>query len=187
MRIFFSFFVALAAFFTSASVAKAALILRTINFTTGQFVNFDRGFPLIIAPPVTGSISTIFDNSNTDITFNRNPAIINSFSLPFSGEATFEITFNGFNQVFGNVRSSDLSNQDFDFQLLLFPSNTNTIVASFRYFDPVRNLIFNSFNFNATRIDVSLVPEPDVWLLFFIGFGFIGYSVRVKRLQILAA
>lgn len=96
------------------------------------------------------------------------------------------MAFNGFNQVFGNVNSTDLSNQDFDFQLLLFPSNTNTIVASFSYFDPVRNFIFNSFNFNATRIDVSLVPEPDTWLLLFIGFGFIGYSVRGKRLQILA-
>jgi hypothetical protein len=188
MRIIFSLFLILAACLTNISEARAALTLRTINFTTGSFFPSPFVFPPVIAPPVTGSISVIFDNSNPDITINRNPAIINSLSLPFSTPSTFEIAFNGFNLIYGNSNGLDLSSQQFDFALILFPSVSNRdIQSSFRYFDPVRNITFSSGFFTSTRIDVSLVPEPSTWMLLLFGFGFIGYSARLRRLQNLAA
>ena len=166
------------------SESKAALILRTVIFNTGPLRNFDNN-TILTAPSVIGSISTIFDNSNLDITFNRNPAIINNFSLPFSVESTFEIAFTGSNTIFGNPSDGDLSNQQFDFALNLSPSISNSNIQSFfRYFDPIQRVVFSSGNFTSTRIDVSLVPEPTTWMLFLIGFGFVGYSVRAKRSQV---
>lgn len=165
------FYVALALMQISAS-AECATILRTVNFTTGTLSNIDGGI-LRTAPPVTGSISTIFDNSKR---FSTTSAIINRLSLPFSTVSVFSNDSIGRIDIYGLISGTEINRREFDFRIVFFATN-----SSFQYFDPVRGFLFEDFGFSNQIIDKSIVPEPVTWVLFLVGFAFIGLVMRRRQ------
>lgn len=178
MRIIFASIFSLFIMCLNPVESKAATILRTFDFSTG-FIQIINGDQVTFRQPISGSISTIF-NEPDDIQGVLAPAIINSFSLPFSAGAFAEIRSisAGFNNIYGNPNGFSLSNTELDFAIFFL---LDSPAGFFEFFDPsIGRRITEPLVFSRIT-DVSLVPEPALWVLFLIGFGCIGHALRVRQ------